>query len=81
MTGDFNARTSYWRSENVNTSEGLKLLSLTSAIGVYQLINEPTHLQTYNSSCIDLIFTDQPNVSINSGVHASLHPNCQLKNF
>ena len=27
-------------------------------------------------SCIDLIFTDQPNLSVNSGVHASLHPNC-----
>ena len=54
----------------------MKLLSLTSANGVSQLINEPTHLQTSNSSCIDLIFTDQPNLSVNSGVHASLHPNC-----
>ena len=26
--------------------------------------------------CIDLIFTDQPNLSVNSGIHASLHPNC-----
>ena len=25
--------------------------------------------------CIDLIFTDQPNLSVNSGIHASLHPN------
>ena len=54
----------------------MKLLSLTSANGVSQLINEPTHLQTSNFSCIDLIFTDQPNVSVNSGVLASLHPNC-----
>ena len=65
----------FWWSED-NTSEGLKLLSLTSANGVSQLINKPTHLQTSNSSCIDLIFTDQPNLSVNSGVHASLHPNC-----
>ena len=56
--------------------QGLKLLSLTSANGVSQLINEPTHLQTSNSSCIDLVFTDQPNLAVNSGVHASLHPNC-----
>ena len=76
ITGDFNARTSCWWSEDINTSEGLKLLSLTSANGVSQLINEPTHLQTSNSSCIDLIFTDQPKLSVNSGVHASLHPNC-----
>ena len=31
---------------------------------------------TKSSPCIDLIFTDQPNLSVNSGVHASLHPNC-----
>ena len=29
-----------------------------------------------NFSCVDLTFTDQPNLSVNSGVHASLHPNC-----
>ena len=76
ITGDSNARSSYWWSEDINTSEGLKLLSLTSANGVSQLINEPTHLKTSNCSCIYLIFTDQPNLSVNSGVHASLHPNC-----
>ena len=69
----------YWWSEDINTPEGLKLLSLTSANGVSQLINEPTHLKTSNSSCIDLIFTDQPNLSVNSGVHASLHPKCHYQ--
>ena len=29
-----------------------------------------------SSSCIDLIFTSQPNIVIESGVHPSLHPNC-----
>ena len=43
--------------------------------GFSQLINEPTHIQTNNSSCTDLIFTDQSMVSVNSGVHTSLHPN------
>ena len=76
ISNDFNARSLYWWSEDINTSERLKLLSLTSANGVSQLINEPMHLQTSNSSCIDLIFPDQPNLSVNSGVHASLHPNC-----
>ena len=37
----------------------------------YQLINEPIHVQ-----CNDLLF-DQPKLSVNSGVHASLHPNCR----
>ena len=79
ITGDFNARSSYWWSKDINTSEGLKLLSLTSANRVSQLINELTHLQTSSSSCTDLIFTDQPNLSVNSGVHESLHPNCHHK--
>ena len=76
IIGDFNARTSCWWSEDINKSEGLKLLSLTSANGVSQSINEPTHLQTSISSCINLIFTDQPKLFVNSRVHASLHPNC-----
>ena len=41
-----------------------------------QLINKPTHIQVKSFSCIDLIFTNQPNLSANSGVHSSLHPNC-----
>ena len=76
ITGDFNARTSCWWSEDINSSEGLKLLSLISANGVSQLINELTHFQTSNSSYIDLIFTDQPKLSVNSSAHPSLHPNC-----
>ena len=41
------------------------------------------HVSKQNSSSIiDLVFTDQPNLSANSGVHASLHPNChhQIEN-
>ena len=52
-----------------------QLFSLTSSNGFSQLIKEPTYIQSSSSSCIDLAFTDQPNLSVNSGVHASLHPN------
>ena len=76
VTGDFNARFSSWWSEDINTSEGTKLYSLTSSNGFLQLINESTHIQTNSSSCIDFIFTDQPNLSVNSEVHASLPSNC-----
>ena len=31
------------------------------------------------SSCTDLIFTDQPNLIVDSGVHPSLHSNCHHK--
>ena len=40
------------------------------------MISESTHIQTNSTSCINLIFTDKENLSINSGVHSSLHPNC-----
>ena len=39
-------------------------------------MNEPTHLLQNSSSYIDLIFTSQPNIAVESGVHPSLHPNC-----
>ena len=74
ITDDY--RSLSWWSEDINNSEETKLYSLTSSNGFSQLINEPTHIQTNSSSCIDLVFTDQPNLSINSEVHASLHSNC-----
>ena len=76
ITGDFNSRCSSWWSNDTDTSEGLKLFSLTSSNGFSQLINDPTHIQGNSLSCIDLIFTGQQNLLVNSGVHASLHPNC-----
>ena len=33
-----------------------------------QLISEPTHISQQSPSCIDLSFTNQPNIAINSGV-------------
>ena len=76
VTGDFNSRSFSWWSRDTNTIGRLKLFSLTSSNGLSQLINEPTHNQANSTSCIDLIFTDQENLSVNSGVHSSLHPNC-----
>ena len=43
---------------------------------LYLLINEPAHLLENSSSCIDLIFTSQPNFVVESGVHPSIHLNC-----
>ena len=76
VTGDFNMRSSSWWCNKINTIEGSHLYSLTSSNGLSQLINEPTHIQTNSSSCIDLIFTNQPNLSVSSEVHSSLLPNC-----
>ena len=46
-----------------------------SSNGFSQLIHEPTHIQSNSSSCIDLVFTDQPNLLVNSGFHVSFCPN------
>ena len=58
------------------TTAGTQLESLTSMHGFHQLISQPTHLLPQSSSCIDLTFTHQPNVTFDSGVHPSLHSNC-----
>ena len=53
-----------------------QLESLTISCGLHQLISDPTHVLLNSSSYIDLIFTDQPNLVVDSGVPYSLHPNC-----
>ena len=37
------------------------------------------HILLDSSSCIDLIFTSQPNLVMESGVQSSLHPNCHYQ--
>ena len=58
-------RSSSWWFDDINTTEGTKLLSLTSFNGFQQIINEPSDIQRQSSSSIDLMFTDQPNLSVN----------------
>ena len=60
--GDFNAKSKNWYSQDKTSFEGKTIESITSQFGLYQLINEPTHLLENSSSCIDLIFTSQPNL-------------------
>ena len=76
ILGDFNARSSSWWSDDINTTEGTHIDSLTSFYGLQQLISQPTHILPNSSSCIDLIFTNQPNMVYENGVHSSLHQNC-----
>ena len=75
ILGDFNARLSNWWNEDITTIEGTHIDSLASENGLKQMITEPTHILHNSSSCIDLIFTDQPNLMVDCGVHPSLHPN------
>ena len=60
----------------MSSYEGLKIDTITSQFSLQRVINEPTYLTSNFSSCIDLIFTSQPNLAMESGVHSSLQPNC-----
>ena len=74
--GDFNAKSSNWFCQDKTNFEGDAIENLTSQFGLHQVIKEPIHILDTSSSCIDLIFTSQPNLIIESGVHSSLHSNC-----
>ena len=65
-----------WWENDIENNEGKLFEPITADIGLYQLISEPTHIMGDSKSCIDLIFTDQPNLFIESGVHTSLHEQC-----
>ena len=76
VTGDFNARSySCWKND-LTTSEGNQLDTITLSYGLSQLICEPTHILPNSSWCTDLIFINQNNLIMDSGVHFSLHPKC-----
>ena len=77
ITGDFNCRSTQWWENDLENNEGKLFEPFTSDLGLHQLISEPTHLMGDAKSCIDLVFTDQPNLVIESGVHPSLHEQCR----
>ena len=77
ITGDVNARsTKWWRLDKENV-EGLEINIITRAAGYSQLINQPTHITKDSLSCIDLIFTSNPNLINSSGVEMSLFDKCR----
>lgn len=53
--------------------EGTRIDWISSFHGLHQLITEPTYLMEESAAYIDLIFTNQPNLFIGSGVHPPLH--------
>ena len=68
ILGDFNARSSTWWKEDKTTTEGTHLEALTSLHNFDQLISELTHILSNSSLCIDLIFTNQPNLVVKACV-------------
>ena len=76
LLGDFNARSKSWWVHNITNNKGIQIESISSLYGFSQLISEPAQILQNSSSCTDLIFTDQPNLVIKSGIKPSLHENC-----
>ena len=76
LIGDFHVKSRNWSNHDITNAEGGQLDSLLTSFSMKQLITEPTHLLENTSNCIDLIFTYQPNIVLDSGVHSSLHPKC-----
>ena len=77
VLGDFNAKCNKWLSTDINNVSGVELDKLFSLSGFTQLINEPTNFEpNKRKTCIDLIFSSQPNLISESGVHPSLYQTC-----
>ena len=69
VLGDFNAKLSQWHGRD---SSILKEFQLKVS---HRITSLPTHILNCSSSCIDLIFTSQLNLSVESGTLPSLHQN------
>ena len=76
ILGDFNAQSKSLWSGDSTTMEGIRLDSLVSTYKFHQLISEPTHILRNSLSCVELIFSDERSLVVNSGVHHTLHENC-----
>lgn len=80
MLGDFNARSKSWWKNDANTNKGARIDVVASSYGLYEFISQPIHLLVNFSSCVDLIFTDQPTLVVDFRIHSYLHLNshCQV---
>ena len=77
MIGDSNAKSSNWSYNDTITAEGAQLDHLTLLYGMKQVITDPTHILDNPSSCIDLIFFNQPNLIMDSGSRLFCSPDRQ----
>ena len=76
VLGCLNSRSPAWWSKDITSLDDTQTYSLTTAHGFKQIILDPTRILPRSSSCIDLVFTNQPNFVIDCGTHPSFHPNC-----
>ena len=74
VLGDFNGKCNKWWIGDLNDHCGRHLGRLGSLSGFSQLVKQPTNLEpNKRPSCIDLIFSSQPNIVSDSGVHQIIY--------
>ena len=76
ITGDVNCRKSSWYTGDPVIPHGASVEGLTPFYGLHQLFKNPVHLLQNSAACIDLVFTNQPQLVIESGIHSSLCSTC-----
>ena len=79
INSDLNLKSKHLCSQDSTNFEGITIENVTSQFGLIQIIMEATHILESSSSCIDLIFTTQHNLVVESSVQPSLHPNLTIK--
>ena len=81
ILGNFNATSYSWWSKDILPVEGNHIDFLTSMLGLHQAISGPTHILSQCSSCINLIFTDQPYLVTDCGILTSLTSKLSSSNY
>ena len=80
VLGDFNSKSKSWYTNDSTDFEGLKNGHFNVlSFGSHQFINKLANILNNSSSCIELIFTTQLNLVMESGVHSSLDANCHCQ--
>ena len=70
FTGYFNGHSQLWWQGSDSTPVGISIEDPATTLGLTQLIKEPTNFEpNKNPTCINLVFTDQPNLVLDSGTH------------
>ena len=59
VTGDLNCRLQYCWVGDIDFAQGTALDELIESNYLFQLIDQPTNIESTGKSCVDLIFTDQ----------------------
>ena len=70
--GDFNAESSNYYTGDATAFEASKTDAITCQFGLLQIVNEPTHIQGKSVSCVDVIFSSQPNLVMSYGTNITI---------